>query len=73
MAQWIITIGILAAALAYALYRIRKYFRKRVLNARKGPALCDGCHSDCGSCALVPEADREAPIGAGGEKPVDKE
>lgn len=64
MVQWIITICILAAALAYALYRIRNYFRKRVMKTPERPAVCEGCHSDCGSCALVPDPkpDRQEPV-----------
>lgn len=59
MVQWIITICILAAALAYALYRIRRYFRRRVMKSPDRPAFCEGCHSDCGSCTLVPGPDPE--------------
>ncbi len=46
MTQWIITMLILIAALAYASWLIYKYFRRR----RKGTGPCDEIHGDCAQC-----------------------
>ncbi|MBW6478579.1 MAG: FeoB-associated Cys-rich membrane protein [Bacteroidales bacterium] len=49
MAQWILTILIVLAALYYAVYRAIKYFRKPKVKAED----CAGCSSNCDQCPLV--------------------
>lgn len=48
-AQWIITLGILSLAIAYAIWRIVKYFRKSAKNP-KASAPCEDFGGNCAQC-----------------------
>ncbi len=52
MLQWILTIIIVLAATAYAVYKIIRRFKAPV--RRKEPD-CNGCSADCGDCPLASE------------------
>jgi bacterioferritin-associated ferredoxin len=52
MLQWILTIIIVLAATAYAIYKIIRRFKTP---ARKKDPDCSGCSSDCGDCPLAAE------------------
>lgn len=48
--QWIITIGILALAFGYALYRLARIIRR----PKKDPSdPCASCVSDCAGCQFA--------------------
>ncbi len=51
-AQWIITLGILSLAIAYAIWRIVKYFRK----SAKNPEASGPCEVFGGNCAQCPDS-----------------
>lgn len=53
--QWILTIALLAAALAFAVVRIIRYFKK----PEPGQSTCEHFSGDCAACLKSSQPDKD--------------